>query len=242
MNVAILFGRKNSKSIKNKNIIKILSKPIFTYPIIAAKKVKAISKIYVSTDSNNIIEKSLKMGCEIIKRPSYLCTDEALLEDAIQHAVNYCQKINDYKIKNFIILLCNSICINYRDLSKGLNILQKNKRIDTVTTVSKFNNFSPVRAKKVKNKMLQNYIPNKQLSRFTKLSCDRDKSVHSFFCTQSFTISKAKILKNMKMNPFPYNWMGKRVKHIEQKFCVGDIDFPWQIEVTKWWIKKFLLK
>ena len=40
MNVAILFERKNSKSIKNKNILKIFSKPMFMYPLSAAKKVK----------------------------------------------------------------------------------------------------------------------------------------------------------------------------------------------------------
>ena len=56
MNVAILFGRKNSKSIKNKNIMKIFSKPMFMYPIDAAKKVKLIDKIYVSSDSKFILD------------------------------------------------------------------------------------------------------------------------------------------------------------------------------------------
>ena len=60
MNVAILFGRKNSKSIKNKNIMKIFSKPMFMYPIDAAKKVKLIDKIYVSSDSKFILEHSKK--------------------------------------------------------------------------------------------------------------------------------------------------------------------------------------
>ena len=115
--------------------------------------------------------------------------------------------------------------------------VKKNKKFDTVTTVSKFNNFSPVRAKKIQGKKLLNYIPNKDLKKFTPLSCDRDKSVHSYYCTQSFTISRAKDLKNMKSNPFPFNWMGKKMRYIEQEFCVGDVDFPWQLEATKLWIK-----
>ena len=99
MNVAILFGRKNSKSIKNKNILKILSKPMFMYPIDAAKKVGAIDKIYVSSDSKYILNKAKKKGCISINRPKNLCNDKALLEDAIQHAVNYCQAIHRNKIK-----------------------------------------------------------------------------------------------------------------------------------------------
>ena len=53
-----------------------------------------------------------------------LCNDKALLEDAIQHAVNYCQKKNNFKIKNFIILLCNSICVRSDDIKKGIKILK----------------------------------------------------------------------------------------------------------------------
>ena len=242
MNVAILFGRKNSKSIKNKNILKIFSKPMFMYPLSAAKKVKEIHKIYVSSDSKYILDQAKKNGCIPINRPKHLCDDKALLEEAIQHAVNYCQNINNNKISNFIILLCNSICVKSSDIKKGLKILKKNKKFDTVTTVSKFNNFSPVRAKKIQGQKLLNYIPNKDLKKFTPLSCDRDKSVHSYICTQSFTVSRAKVLKNMKKNPFPFNWMSKNTSFIFQDNCVGDIDFPWQIEATKWWLKKYLKK
>ena len=242
MNVAILFGRKNSKSIKNKNILKIFSKPMFMYPIDAAKKVAGIDKIYVSSDSKYILGKAKKKGCIPINRPKHLCNDKALLEDAIQHAVNYCQAIHGDKIKNFIILLCNSICVRHQDIKKGLQVLKKSKKFNTVTTVSKFNNFSPVRAKKIKNQKLLNYIPNKNLRKFTPLSCDRDKSIHSYYCTQSFTISRAKVLKNMKKNPFPFNWMSDKATYLFQDSCVGDIDFPWQVEATKWWIKNYLKK
>ena len=225
MNVAILFGRKNSKSIRNKNILKIFSKPMFMYPLSAAKKVREIRKIYVSSDSKYILDQAEKNGCIPINRPKHLCNDKALLEEAIQHAVNHCQNLNNNKISNFIILLCNSICVKSSDIKKGLKILKKNKKFDTVTTVSKFNNFSPVRAKKIQGQKLLNYIPNKDLKKFTPLSCDRDKSVHSYICTQSFTVSRAKVLKNMKKNPFPFNWMSSKTSFLVQDSCVGDIDF-----------------
>ena len=46
----------------------------------------------------------------------------------------------------------------------------------------------------------------------------------------------------MKKNPFPFNWMSNKTSFLVQDSCVGDIDFPWQIEATKWWIKKYLKK
>ena len=108
-NISIIFGRKNSKGLKNKNIRKLLTKPMFVHVIDEAKKVKQISKIYVSSDSSHILKESKKKGCEIINRPKYLCSDKALLSDAIFHATDYCMK-KEKKIDNFIVLLCNSIC------------------------------------------------------------------------------------------------------------------------------------
>ena len=55
MNIAILFGRKNSKSVRNKNVLNFYGKPAFSYPLEAALKNKFINKIYVSTDSSEII-------------------------------------------------------------------------------------------------------------------------------------------------------------------------------------------
>ena len=240
MNVAILFGRAKSRSIKNKNILNIYSKPMFMYPLDAAKKAKSINKIYVSSDSKFILNKAQKKGCSPIVRPSNLCSDKALLEDAIQHAVNFCQKENNNKIKNFVILLCNLICVTSKDIEKGFELLKKEKKFDTVTTVSNFNNFSPVRSKKIVGKKLMNYIPNNKLKKFTPLSCDRDKSIHAYYCTQSFTITRAASLKIMKKNPFPFNWMAKNCTYVKIQYCVGDIDFPWQLESAKWWIKKYL--
>ena len=58
--VALVFGRKNSKGLKNKNIRKINGKPAFSHVVDEVKKVKSIKKIYVSTDSEYIISKKKK--------------------------------------------------------------------------------------------------------------------------------------------------------------------------------------
>ena len=36
------------------------------------------------------------------------------------------------------------------------------------------------------------------------------------------------------------NWMAKNSTFVKIQYCVGDIDFPWQLESAKWWIKKYL--
>ena len=155
--------------------------------------------------------------------------------------------------KRKIALFCsvdmsNVVSMHDLDTVYSVPLLLHKQNVDRIvlkdlglkTRTPKLNDWKKVvRAKKIKGKNLLNYIPNKALSKYTPLSCDRDKSVHSYYCTQSFTISRAKILSNMKLNPFPFNWMGKRMRYITQESCVGDIDFQWQLEATKWWIKNF---
>lgn len=236
MNIAIIFGRKNSKGLPNKNIRKILGKPAFLYPVEAALGSKKIRKVFVSSDSDLINRACKKKGCEIIPRPEKLATDESLLSDAINYNI---QIISDKykKISNIVILLCNSVCVNPNIIDSALNLIEK-KDVDTVTTISKFNMFSPVRAVKINNDKIINFIPNNILKKFTNLSGDRDNSTDSYFITHSCTISKISVLKNMNKNPMPFKWMGKKKSYLIQNDCVGDIDFQWQLDVAKAWLKK----
>ena len=53
--LAIIPARKNSKGIKNKNIINFCGKPLIHWTISAAIESKLIDKIIVSTDSKKIM-------------------------------------------------------------------------------------------------------------------------------------------------------------------------------------------
>ena len=98
-----------------KEIISALKKK---FPEIKEPKKEDIC--YATTNRQAAVKKIAKecekKECKVIKRPKNLCTDDALLEDAIQHAVNVCIKDNK-NIKNYIILLCNSICLLNKELS-----------------------------------------------------------------------------------------------------------------------------
>ena len=48
--LAIIPARKNSKRLKNKNILKIKNKILFDYTFDAAKKTKKLTKIVTTTD------------------------------------------------------------------------------------------------------------------------------------------------------------------------------------------------
>ncbi len=74
--ICLICARSGSKRIKNKNIIPFNGIPLIANTILMAKKIKEISKIYVSTDSNKIANISKKYGAEVpFMRPKYLSKD-----------------------------------------------------------------------------------------------------------------------------------------------------------------------
>ena len=81
MIIAILMGRKGSKAFPNKNLYKVLGKPLAYYPMKAAKDCVEIDKAYLSTDDEQLMKLAEENGLEVIQRPQELCTDKALGED-----------------------------------------------------------------------------------------------------------------------------------------------------------------
>ena len=87
-NIAIILARGGSKGIKNKNIKLFLGKPLVEWSIIQAKKSKKINNIYLSSDSEKILNVGRKHKINIIKRPKNISGDTAKSEEAVLHALN----------------------------------------------------------------------------------------------------------------------------------------------------------
>ena len=66
-NICIIPARSGSKRIKNKNIINFFGKPLIYWSILAAKKSRLFSKIYISTDSKKIINLTKKYKVDFWK-------------------------------------------------------------------------------------------------------------------------------------------------------------------------------
>ena len=89
MIAALLLGREGSVGFPGKNVYQVLGRPLMEYPLLAAVNANCVDEVYVSTDSNKIKTIGLKHSAKIIDRPAYLCTKEALGEDAYAHGYNY---------------------------------------------------------------------------------------------------------------------------------------------------------
>ena len=104
--IAIIPARGGSKGLPGKNIKELNGKPLISYTIEAALNSKYITKVIVTTDSEEIADVAIKSGAEVpFMRPDELASDTASAIDVYLHAVDFMKdKYND-SMEKFMVLL-----------------------------------------------------------------------------------------------------------------------------------------
>lgn len=238
MIVALLIGREGSSGFPGKNIYPLLGRPMMEYPLLAAKKSSYVDKIYISTDSPKIKQVGEKYGALIIDRPGYLCTKEALGEDVFAHGYNYIK--NDLKddIELMVLLFCNAPTVTGELLDEGIKALRKNSEYDSAISVSKYNMWSPLRARKIgADGLLQPFVPFETFGDPKTLNCDRDSQGDVWFADMSVSVVRPRCLENVKDGLLPQKWMGRKIYPLKQWGGL-DVDFEWQVPLVEFWLRK----
>ena len=236
-----MMGRAGSTGFPKKNLKKVLGRKICEYPLIACKNSKKVNKIFVSTDCPTIKKICKNYKGIYIPRPKNLATKSALGEDVYEHGYKEIKKILKLKSKDIefiVLLMANAPTITSDLINKGINILRKNKKLDSAVTTSIYNMWSPLRARKIsKDGTLKPFVPFKTFGNPKTLNCDRDSQGNVHFADMSVSVVRPKCLENMKMGLLPQKWMGKKITPIlSSGGC--DIDYDWQFPMVESWLKK----
>ncbi len=236
---ALLLGRKDSKGFPGKNTAPVLGKPMAWYPMKTAKSVPEIKQTYLSTDDPKLMSIAESLDIEIIKRPDYLANDKALGEQAYEHGYQEISKRLKQKPELIVLLFCNAVTINVKAIQEGIEILRKQPKFDSAVTVSRYNMWSPLRARKlISDGSLQPFVPFETFGDPTFLNCDRDSQGDVLFADMSCSVVRPHCLENLNEGLLPQKWMGKKIAPIYQE-AGCDVDYEWQVPGVEWWIKKY---
>lgn len=232
-----MLGREGSVGFPGKNTYPVLGKPLMAYPLLAAKEVPEIERIYVSTDSEKIKSIAMKYGAEIIDRPANLCTKEALGEHAFVHGYEYIRDHVGQPIELMVLLFCNAPTILPKTLREGIGALREKPAYDSAVTVSKYNMWSPLRARKIGDDgLLHPFVPFETFGDPRTLNCDRDSQGDVWFADMSVSIVRPYCLEHLDEGLLPQKWMGQRIFPLKQ-WGGCDVDYEWQIPLVEYWLK-----
>lgn len=147
---ALITARGGSKGIPKKNIVKLCGKPLINWTVESAVKSKYIDKIFLSTDSDEIINSVKKFPVEIpFKRPENLSTDKSTSTDVILHFIDWMKK----KCNQFDTLLLLQPTSPFRKSVHIDNSIKKFIDSDSLSLISITENIkSPFLSRKINSK------------------------------------------------------------------------------------------
>jgi CMP-N,N'-diacetyllegionaminic acid synthase len=103
--IAIIPARSGSKGVPGKNIKLLGGIPLFAYSIIAAKMMPSVSRVIVSTDSNEYAEIAKSFGAEVpFLRPIDISDDKSTDYDLFLHALNWFKE-NENDLPEYLLHL-----------------------------------------------------------------------------------------------------------------------------------------
>ena len=245
MIAALLIGREGSEGFPGKNLLNVLGRPLCEYPMIAAQEAPSVERLYVSTDSDRIREVALSRNCILIERPPELASKEALGEDAYVHGYQVIRDDLDKsgdELEMLVLLMCNAPTISAELIEKGIGKLRGDKEADSAVTVSVYNMWSPIRARRLNDEgYLDPFIPMESVVDFDTLTCDRDSQGNVYFADMGASIVRPHCLKNIEEGILPQKWMGRKILPI-YNWGGLDMDFAWQIGMLEFWLREHGVK
>ena len=235
---ALLLGRKGSQGFPGKNTYEVLGHPLAYYPMKAALDTPEVDRIYLSTDDPKLMKIAKELQVEVIVRPPELCTSTSLGEDAYVHGYQEIKKLNpDQSIELVVLLFCNAATVSPSTISQGIQVLKKRPEVDSAVTVSRYNMWSPLRARKLdEDGFLKPFVPFEVFGDPKTLNCDRDSQGDVMFADMGLSVVKPRCLENLEEGMLPQKWMGQNIYPIYQE-AGCDVDYEWQIPVVEWWLK-----
>lgn len=236
-----MIGRAGSTGFPGKNIYPILGRPLAAYPMMAARGSRHVDKLYVSTDSPEIMEVSRQFDAELIDRPASLATKEALGEHVFAHGYReIVRRLANQggQLELVVLLFANAATVTASLIDQGIEALRADASLDSAVTVSEYNMWSPLRARRVgKDGCLHPMVPFESFGDPRTLNCDRDSQGSVYFADMGLSAVRPRCLDNLEEGLLPQKWMGQRI-HPIVSWGGCDIDYEWQVPMVEFWLRK----
>jgi len=123
-------------------------------------------------------------------------------------------------------------------IDEAVKVLRENPDYDSAVTVSRYNMYSPVRARRVgRDGLLQPFIPFEAYPKEIKINCDRDAQGDVYFADVCLSVVRPRCLENLEGGILPQKWMGRKIYPIKQWGGL-DVDYEWQLPQVEFWLRK----
>lgn len=229
---ALLTGRGNN-SLKDKNILPVLGRPLCQYPAMAAKECELITDFYVSSDDEKILSAAEEVGYKRIVRPAELASPTAQHVDAIVHALGV-MKDDGCEPDILVVLLANNAITKTEWIRESIMNLIDNPGLSASCPVMLELDCHPYRSKRLREDgCLDTWFDfhGRQIS-----TNRQDLPLNYVLCHNFWSLRLLNSIYGKEEGQAPWRFMGNYVKPVivKESFDVHDMD---DIYRTEKWLK-----
>lgn len=138
--LVIIPARGGSKGLPGKNLRTVGGVPLVVRAIRAALASTSVSRVVVSTDSEEISETAMKAGAEVVMRPESISGDAASSESALVHCLEELKDREGYQPELTVFLQCTSPLLMAEDIEGTVRVLEE-ASADCAFAVANFQQF-----------------------------------------------------------------------------------------------------
>ena len=229
---ALLTGRGNN-TLRDKNILDILGKPVLFYPANAGKQAWTIDSWYCSSDDEKILNAAKERGYEPILRPAELALPTAQHVDCIMHGLNVIQSKESLP-DILVVILANNVTVKSSWIDDCVNIMKNNMSVTAVVPVYEDNDHHPLRAKSLnEDGSLAMYEKDVK----GRVSTNRQDLPECYFLSHNFWVLNTRFLLSGEEGQQPWGFMGNNIiPYIIHESI--DIHKGIDLYIAKEWIKE----
>ena len=232
MKIAALLTGRGNNTLKDKNVLPVLGKPLLYYPAMAAKTCNLITDFYVSSDDEKILKAASDCGYKKIVRPVELAAPTSQHVDAIRHALGV-MKQDGVEPDILVVLLANSGIVKTEWIEESITQLLKDEALSASAPVLLEMDNHPYRSKRLREDgCLDTWFD----FRGKNISTNRqDLPMNFVLCHNFWTLNLKNSLYSSTEGQQPWTFMGSNIKPIvvKESFDVHDED---DIRRTEKWL------
>lgn len=226
---ALMIGRGGS-SLPDKNILPVLGHPLLHWTAAAARRSRYVSRFYVSSDDDKILNAAGQAGYQPIVRPPELASATAQSCDAVRHALDIIEK--DGPVDVLVVQHANVGMITEDVIDACIDKLLANSHLSSVVPSHQNPEYHPMRAKRL--------LPDGSLVNFVTgdgpVSANRQDLPTAVFFDHSFWVLRGRsAVFDMNGQP-PWPCMGSTIGVYETEGCL-DVHSLEDLESTARWLE-----
>lgn len=136
---AVIPARGGSKGIPKKNLVPVCGKPLVAWSVEQACAAQRVDSVWVSSDSDEILDVAVRYGARPIKRPADIAGDEVSSEAAWWHAFDFIET-GGTKVDLMIGMQATSPVREAADLDRALSQFER-ERFDSLLSCCEIEDF-----------------------------------------------------------------------------------------------------